>query len=101
MTFACLEERISADNPIRFIDAFVENIDLKALGFEVQTLRNQRAYLWNDQAAMGLQPHQLNGIGKSKRRTQPDYVSLQHQTQHQYTRRSRTYCQTPKMELTL
>ena len=34
-----LDSNISANNPIRFIDAFVEHIDLKALGFEVQTLK--------------------------------------------------------------
>jgi transposase len=41
MTIASLESSISTDNPIRFIDAFVENIDLKALGFEVQTLKSE------------------------------------------------------------
>ena len=41
MTIASLESSISKDNPIRFIDAFVENIDLKALGFEVQTLKTE------------------------------------------------------------
>jgi hypothetical protein len=30
MTIASLEDTISADNPIRFIGAFVEHIDLKA-----------------------------------------------------------------------
>ena len=35
MTIASLESSISADNPIRFIDAFVDTIDLKAVGFEV------------------------------------------------------------------
>jgi hypothetical protein len=38
MTIASLEDTISLDNPIRFIDAFVEHIDLKALDFIVQTL---------------------------------------------------------------
>lgn len=41
MTFACLEDHISADNPIRFIDAFVENIALKILGFDVKTLKTE------------------------------------------------------------
>ena len=39
MTISSLESSISTDNPIRFIDAFVEHIDLKALGFEVQILK--------------------------------------------------------------
>ena len=41
MIIASLESRISADNPIRFINAFVENIDLKVLGFEVQILKTE------------------------------------------------------------
>ena len=35
MTFSSLEVAISASNPIRFIDAFIENVDFRALGFEV------------------------------------------------------------------
>ena len=41
MTIASLESSISADNPIRFIDAFVEHVDLKAVGFEMQTLKTE------------------------------------------------------------
>ena len=41
ITIVSLESSIASDNPIRFIDAFVENIDLKALGFEVQTLKTE------------------------------------------------------------
>lgn len=41
MTFSCLEDTISADNPIRFIDAFAENIELKTLGFEVKGLKSE------------------------------------------------------------
>ena len=42
MTIASLESSISADNPIRFIYAFVEHIDLKAVGIEVQTIKSER-----------------------------------------------------------
>ena len=41
MTISSLESSISADNPIRFIDDFVGHIDLKALGFKVQTLKTE------------------------------------------------------------
>ena len=41
MVFTSLEDSISGDNPVRFVDAFVENIDLKALGFELQTLKTE------------------------------------------------------------
>ena len=33
MRFSSLEDKIALDNPVRFIDAFVEYISLKALGF--------------------------------------------------------------------
>ncbi len=35
MTFSRLEDAISLGNPIRFTDAFIENIDLGALVFKV------------------------------------------------------------------
>ena len=41
MTIASLEFSISANNPIQFIDAFVEHIDLKAIGFELQILKTE------------------------------------------------------------
>jgi transposase len=41
MTFTSLEQNSTKDNPVRFIDAFVENVDLGALGFELQTLKKE------------------------------------------------------------
>ncbi|MPR12231.1 IS5/IS1182 family transposase, partial [Microvirga tunisiensis] len=31
---ACLDEYVSDENPVRVIDVFVEELDLRALGFE-------------------------------------------------------------------
>ncbi len=31
--FATLDEQVSADNPVRLIDAFVDKLDLQQLGF--------------------------------------------------------------------
>ena len=39
MYFSSLEDTISPENPIRFIDAFVETIALESLGFSVQTIK--------------------------------------------------------------
>lgn len=39
LVFSSLEDPISQDNPVRFIDAFVGVIDLKSLGFEVKALK--------------------------------------------------------------
>ena len=36
-----LEDKIITDNPIRFIEAFVENISLQALGFKTQTIKTE------------------------------------------------------------
>ena len=30
----CLDDYIAEDNPVRVVDAFVEELDLKALGFD-------------------------------------------------------------------
>ena len=68
LILSSLENTITADNPVRFIDFFVNIIDR---------------------------------IRKSKRRTQPDYARLQHQTQHQHPGRSRFDSQAQDLELTL
>ena len=39
MCFSSLEDTISPDNPVRFIDAFVEAIALESLGFATQTIK--------------------------------------------------------------
>lgn len=41
MCFSSLEDTISIDNPIRFIDAFVEILLLNSLGFSVQTIKSE------------------------------------------------------------
>lgn len=33
LNFGCMEDKIEQDNPVRFIDAFVEHIELEKLGF--------------------------------------------------------------------
>ena len=39
MCFSSLEDTISSENPIRFIDAFVAALSLETLGFSVQTIK--------------------------------------------------------------
>lgn len=41
MVFSTLEYTISNDNSIRFIDAFVDTVNLHTLGFTVKTLKNE------------------------------------------------------------
>ncbi|WP_255577676.1 transposase [Flavobacterium sp. CHNK8] len=41
LRFTSLEDTISPDNQVRFIDAFVESINLSKLGFSVKTLKTE------------------------------------------------------------
>ena len=41
MCFSSLEDTISSENPIRFIDAFVAALSLETLGFSVQTIKTE------------------------------------------------------------
>jgi transposase len=41
LRFSSLEDTISLDNQVRFIDAFVESIALSKLGFAVKTLKTE------------------------------------------------------------
>jgi hypothetical protein len=50
---------------------------------------------------MGLQLHQFNRIGKSKRRTQHNHAGLQPQTQHQHPWCARFARQAQDLEITL
>lgn len=68
MTFACLEDHISADNPIRFIDAFAENIALKTLGFDVKTLKAEGRPSFDTKIFLKLYLYgYLNGLRSSRK----------------------------------
>ena len=68
MTIASLESSISTDNPIRFIDAFVENIDLKALDFTVQTLKSEGRPSFDTKIFLKLYLYgYLNGLRSSRK----------------------------------
>ena len=41
MCFSSLEDTISLENPIRFIDAFVAALSLEALDFSVQRIKSE------------------------------------------------------------
>jgi len=36
-----LKDKIALENPVRFIEAFVENISLKSVGFIIQTIKSE------------------------------------------------------------
>lgn len=68
MAFASLEDIISTDNPIGFIDAFVGNIELKTLGFEVQTLKAEGRPSFDTKIFLKLYLYgYLNGLRSSRK----------------------------------
>ena len=68
MTFASLEDTIFSDNPIRFIDAFVNHIDLKALDFKVQTLKTEGRPSFDTKIFLKLYLYgYLNGLRSSRK----------------------------------
>ncbi len=68
MVFTSLEDSISEDNSVRFVDAFVENIDLKALGFELQTLKTEGRPSFNTETFLKIYLYgYLNGLRSSRK----------------------------------
>ena len=41
VTFFTLESQIEKNNPVRFVDAFVEHLDLTQLGFLINTIKTE------------------------------------------------------------
>ncbi|OAB25205.1 hypothetical protein SAMN05444395_101165 [Flavobacterium fryxellicola] len=41
LQISSLEDKIASDNPVRFIDAFVAHISLKAFDFTAQTIKSE------------------------------------------------------------
>ena len=68
MQMSSLEDSIGQDNPIRFIDAFVEQLDLLKLGFEVKTLKNEGRPSFESATLLRIYLYgYLNGLRSSRR----------------------------------
>lgn len=63
-----LEDKITVDNPVRFIDAFVSLIDLKKIGFESRVLKTEGRPSYETQVFLKLYLYgYLNGIRSSRK----------------------------------
>lgn len=63
-----LEDKITSDNPVRFIEAFVSFIDLKKVGFEPRVLKTQGRPSFRTEVFLKLYLYgYLNGIRSSRR----------------------------------
>lgn len=63
-----LEDKITSDNPVRFIDAFVGLIDLKKIGFEPRVLKTEGRPSFKTEVFLKLYLYgYLNGIRSSRK----------------------------------
>ena len=63
-----LEDTISADNPVRFIDAFVNSIDLEKIGFTPRVVKTEGRPSFDTRLFLKIYLYgYLNGIRSSRR----------------------------------
>jgi len=68
MRISSLEDAISPDNQVRFIDAFVSFVDLAKLGFSVQTIKSEGRPSYNTRIFLKIYLYgYLNGLRSSRR----------------------------------
>ena len=68
LEFGCLEDKISTDNPVRFIDAFVEHIELQKLGFQQRATKQEGRPGFDAKLFLKIYFYgYLNGIRSSRR----------------------------------
>lgn len=68
LRISSLEDAISPDNQVRFIDVFVSFVDLSKLGFSVQTLKKEGRPSYRSQVFLKIYLYgYLNGIRSSRK----------------------------------
>lgn len=68
MQMGSLEDSIDQENPVRFIDAFVDQLDLLKLGFEVKTLNAEGRPSFESSTLLKIYLYgYLNGLRSSRR----------------------------------
>ncbi|WP_417940351.1 transposase [Flavobacterium sp. RS13.1] len=68
MRFSSLKEAISADNQVRFIDAFVTFLDLEKLGFAVTSIKSEGRLGYNIKVFLKIYLYgYLNGLRSSRK----------------------------------
>lgn len=68
MQFYTLEDRIAPDNPVRFVDAFVDKIELNKLGFVLRTIKTEGRPAFEPRLFLKIYLYgYLNGIRSSRK----------------------------------
>ncbi|MFH6999392.1 transposase [Flavobacterium sp. FlaQc-57] len=80
MRISSLEDTISLDNPVRFIDAFVSFLDLSKLGFSAQTLNKEGRPSYNSPLFIKIYLYgYLNGLRSSRKLEKECYRNIEMQ----------------------
>ena len=68
MSFSSMEELVEAENPVRFIDAFVDHLDFKQAGFLIQELKAEGRPSFQPKLFLKLYLYgYLNGLRSSRK----------------------------------
>ena len=68
LEFTCLDELVENDNPVRFIEAFVEKLELTKLGFKIKELKSEGRPSFDARVFLKIYFYgYLNGIRSSRR----------------------------------
>ena len=80
MRFSSLEDTISSDNQVRFIDTFVESIDLSKLGFAVKTLEIEGRPSFNSKVFLKIYSYRyLNGVRSGRDLEKQCFINMEMQ----------------------
>lgn len=78
--FSSLEDTISPDNQVRFIDAFVESLELSKIGFSVRTLKGEGRPSYNSKVFLKVYLYgYLNGIRSSRKLSKECFRNMEMQ----------------------
>jgi transposase len=68
MVFSSLEDTILPENPVRFVDTFVEAVSLHTLGFSIQTIKTEGRPSFNTKLFLKIYLYgYLNGLRSSRK----------------------------------
>lgn len=87
MRFSSLEDAISADNEVRFIDAFVTFLDLEKLGFAVTSIKSEGRPGYNIKVFLKIYLYgYLNGLRSSRKLEKECFRNIEMQWLLEYIR---------------
>ena len=78
VSLSSLEDKISVDNPVRFVDAFVEHLDLSKLGFIINTLKTEGRPSFDSKSFLKIYLYgYLNGLRRSRKLERECFTNIE------------------------